>query len=150
MYCTKCGNEIEDDAVYCNKCGKRVNDQTSDEWAVFSNGLANSSLYLAKVFMWIIGGCMAIACAAAGLGSLVAGCYMLYFYASGSVVAVPLFLNSIIPVTSLHGVALIFSGVTSLFIAIIFAFIVFGLVKSIFAVNNSSHNYKQADANKAT
>ncbi len=136
MYCTHCGAKLDDEAVYCQHCGHNTRENNPNEWSNISDALAAGSLNFANIVICILGAGMSIACAASGCGALFAGCYMLYFFASGSTLIIPAILSNIIPFISIQGAGLLFGGITSLLVAVIFAFIIFGIIKSINSVSN--------------
>lgn len=57
MYCSKCGNEILDEAVVCPKCGCLVEGKKAP--ALRNSGEISSAKRVAKIFMLI--GCIATA-----------------------------------------------------------------------------------------
>lgn len=137
MYCTRCGKELHEGAAFCHSCGKSVGTKQNaavPEWTAAATLLASGSMGFAKCLLWVLGGGMSLACGAAGLGSFVISCYMLYHFAIGVAIKVPLFLASIIPVATLHGFWLVFAGLTGILIALLLLAAALTLGKCIFTV----------------
>ena len=59
MYCTKCGAEINDEAIICPKCGCYAQAQTKNEEKEDKNGMAIAGFvcsFFVPILGWVFGG----------------------------------------------------------------------------------------------
>lgn len=127
MYCTKCGTKLNEGTSYCPNCGYNVNGKKTEGWSEFADTLTAGSFSFSKFLLRFLGGGMTIACIVAGLGCLAGGCYMLYFFASGTAVMIPALLSSFVPAVTISGTGLLFGGIATMFTSLM----LFGAAKGL-------------------
>lgn len=130
QYCVKCGKEIRKDAAFCPHCGQKLSSSASqmDDWSEFGNFLAHSSLGLAKGFLYLLMGGVVFACAVSGAGMLVIGATLLYHFATSGYFMLPAILVPEFGIEMLSGAPLVFGGVVSIFIALLFVIAVISVI----------------------
>lgn len=121
MFCPSCGEEIRSGSVYCPYCSASVHNIPDNTWTRDKpvRLLAKCSLTLAKGFTAVLIGGLASASGLAAASSLVLACCLIYYFAKGMVVMVPWYMDSTLPISSVGGILLLFSGLTGLLIALL-------------------------------
>lgn len=107
MYCPACGKELRPGASYCPYCGQHIH----------RTRMSETGVVLARGAAALMGGGLAFACGLSGASLLVAACWLLYHYASGTAAWVPAFLN--LSVETVSGAVLLFGGVTAALLALL-------------------------------
>ncbi len=139
MYCKNCGKPLNKGASVCPHCGAHVNENRSEKWTVFADTLAEEGFSLAKCLTWIFGIGMTAACLAAGIGCLLGGCYMLFFFVTGSPVVIPALLSTIVPEVSITGIHLLFGGIAEVLTSLLLFGASYGLFRSFRSVYRIAH-----------
>ncbi len=121
MFCHSCGKEIRSGSVYCPHCGASVHNSPDNTWIQDKSVrlLAKCSLTLAKGFAAVLIGGLASVSGLAAASSLVLSCCLIYYFAKGMVVMVPWYMANTLPISSVGGILLLFSGLTGLLIALL-------------------------------
>lgn len=142
-YCPKCGAKLNTGASFCQNCGQRIDNYDemartgqvtrppayfvpnvtpptpSPELKAAADGLAVASLGFAKILLVFLLGLIATSTAVGAAGALGAAAYSFYYFASGTAISLPVFISQTLFITSISDWALLFCGLTAIFVAAI-------------------------------
>lgn len=139
QYCTKCGEKLRDGAAYCHRCGApAVNAAAkSPELDAAAKLLVNGKRKLAKGLAAFLGYIIAFSCIASAGSMVIVAAYLIYQFAKGMTVYLPLFLANAFAIHQISGFGLIFGGLVLIFVAAIQVMASIALFRGIRTIRNA-------------
>lgn len=131
MVCSNCGSGLRSKGSFCSRCGKKV---YTDESQILKEG----TFKLAKGFAGLLGIGFIMACGVSSAGLLGTACWLIYHFVQGTAAVIPEYFAATLPIASIEGVPLLFSGLTVMLAAVILAIAAYCLVQGLRAMNRKA------------